>query len=60
MKYADVKIGSTLISPYGGEWMVIKKYASDMWLIRYTRDDNLVCLLSGGQVRKGWRVKKDE
>jgi len=56
MKYKNITLNSTLISPYGAEWKVIKKYASDMWLIKRDNKEKLVCVLTGGQVRKGWKV----
>lgn len=57
MKYTDVKLNSILISPYGGEWKVIKKYVSDMWLIKRANKEKLICILTGGQVRRNWKVK---
>lgn len=57
MKYAEVKLNSILISPYNSEWKVVKKYAKDMWLIKRNNKTKLVCVLMGGQVRKGWTVK---
>jgi len=55
MRYKDVTVNSVLISPYGSEWKVIKRYAADMWLIK--NKEKLVCVLTGGQVRKDWRIK---
>lgn len=52
-KYSDVKINSILISPCNTKWKVIKKYASDMWLIKRFE---MVCILTGGQFRKNWKI----
>ena len=54
MKFSDIKLNIKLISPCGGLWKVIRKYASDMWLIKQSKT---VCILTGGQVRRGWKLR---
>lgn len=56
MKYSDIKVGKTLISPANTFWKVIKKYGSDMWLIKKGK---IVCILKGGQVRRDWALKQE-
>jgi len=56
MKYSDLKLNDILISPCGGKWKIIKKYARDMWLIKL---NNKVGILMSGEFRKGWRKEAD-
>lgn len=57
MKKSDIEIGMKIISPLGKRWLVVKKYSSDMWLIRRGHKKGMLCCLTAGQLRF-WSVKR--
>ena len=58
MLQKEIKVGLEILSPYDTIWMIIKKYAGDMILIK-RKHDELVCILTGGQFRD-WKIVKNE
>lgn len=51
MKKSEVKIGKKITSPVGSKWLVVKKYSSDMWLIRQGHKKGMLCCITTGQLR---------
>ena len=56
MKKAQAKVGTRIISPNGFEWEIVKRYSSDMVLIK-SKETGKVVVLTGGKFRY-WKVKK--